>query len=220
MSKPRLTYFSSRGRGELIRVLLAEAGVDYEELAVGPFHPRERTPGFLEVLATGKLAYDALPLWEEADGFVIVQSDAIVRHIARTRGLYGAGDREATRCDVVLEGVKDARTEIMRVIQVDPSGRAEARADLVSEGIPRWLGYLERILAANRGGEGFFVGDSVTCADLAVWLLLETVTDNDLIASLAALPRLAAFKGRIQGRERVARYVASPTRYPAQLLPK
>lgn len=220
MSKPRLTYFSSRGGAELARILLAEAGEAFEERNVGLYHPTEKTPEFLEVKASGKLAFDALPLWEEPDGFAVVQSDAIVRHVARTRRLYGAGDREATQCDVVMEGVKDVRAEIFKLADADPQRRAEVREALVGERLPRWLGYLDRILGGNAGGEGFYVGGGVTCADLAVWYLLETMSINGLSGPLEAFPRLRAFNDRIGGRERIARHVASPTRFPPQVLPK
>jgi len=220
MELPRLTYFSSRGRAEPIRLLLVESGTPFEERSVGLYHPTEKTPAFLEVKASGKLAFDSLPLWEETDGFAVVESDAILRHLARTRGLYGASDREAALCDMIREGMKDIRAELSRLFSVEPPGRAAVREALVGEVLPRWLGYMDRILAKNEGGGGFIVGAQVTLADLSLYYLLESLTENELHGPLAALPRLAAFKERIAARPNLARYLASPERFPVQLLPR
>jgi glutathione S-transferase len=215
MALPRLTYFSSRGRAEPIRMLLAEAGVEYEEVNVGAFHPKEYPEAFQKMKEAGQLAFDALPLWEEGDGLRLVQSHAIVRHLARTHGLYGASAHEAARCDMIMEGVLDARMEVMRLMATPPEKRAELRASLVESTLPRWLGYFERLV----GPSGFFAGSSVTCADLAVFSLLEMVSDNRMDAALAALPKLSAFKARIAERPRIAAWLASPKRFPVQLLP-
>lgn len=220
MAQPRLTYFSSRGRAELVRLILAEAGVGYEEVRVGVFHPTEKTPEFLAVKGSGKLAFDALPLWEEVDGFSLVQSGAIVRHLARTRGLYGANDSEAARCDMILEGIQDTRDPIMKLASCEPAKRAELRAGITSTTLPRWLGYFNRILESNPACSGFFVGAGVTCADVAFYQLLEALIDNELAAPLDALPLLQAFKQRMEDRPGLGRYIKSPDRFPAQLLPK
>jgi hypothetical protein len=84
---------------------------------------------------------------------------------------------------MVMEGVKDARAEMGKVGQAEPHRRAEVRQALLGGGLPRWLGYFERLLAATEGSEGFFVGGGVTCADLSVWHLLEGLTENDLFGS-------------------------------------
>src|ERR1043166_5291188 len=99
MRHARLTYFSSRGRAELIRLVLAETAVVYEEIAVGEYDANALPPAFRALRSEGALAFDALPLWEEADGFRLVQSDAIVRYVARTHDRYGVGARDAARVD-------------------------------------------------------------------------------------------------------------------------
>lgn len=41
------------------------------------------------------------------DGLHLVQSQAIIRYLARKHGLAGACEADATRCDIVAEGIKD-----------------------------------------------------------------------------------------------------------------
>jgi len=65
---PRLVYFSSRGLTEPIRLVLAEAGVEYEDVGVGLYNPANQPQEFIKLKQSGKLDWDSLPLWEEEDG--------------------------------------------------------------------------------------------------------------------------------------------------------
>jgi glutathione S-transferase len=217
MALPRLTYFSTRGRAELIRLILAQAGAEYEEENVGPYDVTSKSPEFLALKAGGKLPFDALPLWQEPDGFTLAQSDAIARHVARAHGLYGADARESALCDMVMEGIKDLIAEVGKIWSVEPAKRAELRARLDGEIIPRWLGYFERIVARNDAG--FAVGRALTYADIALFHTVERLTDNRLASGLTGCPNLAALAERVRSQPRIAAYVSSPKRWPLQLLP-
>ena len=214
---PRLTYFSSRGRAELIRLVLAEAGVVYQEVSVGPYDPAAQPAAFVELRARGELAYDALPLWEEPDGFRLVQSDAIVRHLARTHWLYGATVREAARCDQFLAGIEDTRIEMRKLFGAAPSARPALREELVVSILPRWLGRLERQLVHEGGG--FVVGASPSLADVALAYLIETLRDNGFELALERCPSVVELAARMHERPGIAAHLASPARFPAQLLP-
>lgn len=223
MSMPTLTYFSSRGLAEQIRLLLAEAGVEYQEVSLGTFQPAGQPSDFEKLKASGKLPFGAVPLWEEASGLSLVQSDAIVRHLARTHHLYGRTAAEAACIDVVAEGVKDIRLNMRKIQLAEPAKRAEERENVVSTVLPRWLGHLNALLEKNAAlepdGAGFFVGSSLSYADLSVWLLLEAINDNGLAAPLEQCPALVAFEQRIRQRPRVHAWINSPKRFPKQLMP-
>jgi glutathione S-transferase len=215
MALPRLIYFSTCGRTELIRLILAQAGAEYEEENVGD--DASKTPEFLALKASGKLPFDALPLWQEPDGFTLAQSDAISRHVARAHGLYGADARESALCDMVMEGVKDLITDLGKMWFVEPAKRAELRARLDGEMVPRRLGYLERIVARN--DTGFAVGRAMTYADIALFHTVELLTVNHLASGLTSCPNLAALAERVRTQPRIAAYVGSPKRLLVQLLP-
>jgi glutathione S-transferase len=217
MTLPTLTYFSSRGRAELIRLVCAAAGVAYQEKKLGVYHPVDKTPDFEALKATGTLPFDMVPLWEEPDGFRLAESDAIVRHVARTHGLYGRDAREAARCDMIFSGADGLRVDLRRLVSVAPTERAALREELRERIVPRWLGYFERMLAAN-GGD-FIVGNAMTYADVALFLAFENLRDNGFGGTYAACPKLAAHAERIAAQPGLARYLASPERFPVQLLP-
>jgi glutathione S-transferase len=221
MSRPTLIYFAGRGRAELIRLVLAEAGVDYQEHVVGKGTPpaNGRPTDFAALKATGDLPFEALPVWEEPGGFRLAQSLAIACHIARAHGLVGRTPVEVARCDEWLGAVDDVRAQLRRLATAPAEERAALRTELRTSTLPRWLGYLDRKLRTNDEGRGFAVGAGVTIADLALWYLLELIRDNHFGEALERYPALVAYAQRIASRPRIAAWIASPRRPPFAPLP-
>jgi glutathione S-transferase len=211
MPLPKLVYFSSRGRAEVIRLALAEAAVPHEE---------ERFPNdaFAALKASGRLPFMAVPVWEE-DGLRLAQSGAILNHVGRAHGLRGSSPRDEALVDQALGAVDDVRAELRKLPGAEASKRPEVRAELQSATLPRWFGMLEKLLVANHGGDGFIAGAQLSVADLALWYLLELTVDNGFAAALADCPKLQAFAKRIAARPRIAAYLASPQRPPLQKFP-
>lgn len=221
MNKPTLVYFAARGRAEVIRLVLAEAGVDYLEHPVGKGTPPldGRPTDFAALKATGALPFEAVPVWEEPGGLHLAQSQAIAMHLARTHGLAGKGAAEAAQVEQWLGGIDDIRIEVRKLATAPAEQRAAIRAELRTATLPRWLGYLDRLLRANGEGAGFAVGAGLTVADLALWYLLELLRDNGLGEPIDAYPALVAHAQRIASRPRIAAYLASERRPKLVLLP-
>lgn len=220
MTTPTLIYFAARGRAELIRFVLSEAGVAWQEHPIGKDTPPVdgRPTDFTALKASGLLPFGAAPVWEE-DGLRLAQSQAIALHLARTHGLYGATEREHALVDQLLGAYDDIRLETRKLVTTPEGGRAALRKELLESTLPRWLGYLDPLLRQNQGGNGFFVGDKVTVADLAVFVLLEGIRDNRFGAATDRYPALAAFEARIAVRPRIAAYLSSPKRHKFIPLP-
>jgi len=214
MATPTLLYFPARGRAEIIRLLLAEAGADYREHPVGKGTAPQggRPTDLAALLADGSLPFGAVPVWEEPGGFRLAQSQAIAFHLARKHGLAGKDPLEQAKVEEWWGGVDDVRAELRKLYTTPPEQRAALRAELRTAILPRWLGQLERLLRANRGGAGFTVGEGLTVADLALYYLLEMLRDNGLGEPVDRAPALAALAGRIAARPRLAAYLASPRR--------
>jgi len=208
MAQPKLVYFATRGRAEVIRLACAEAGLQYEE---ENFDPKE---GFAALEASGRLPFQAVPVWEE-EGLRLAQSYAILNHVGRTHGLRGNNAREEALIDQALGAVEDVRTELRRLIAAPPEKRPEVRKELLETTLPKWFGMLEKLLGAN----AFVLGDRITVADLALWYLIEMAKDNGFGASLSACPKLQAFFERVAARPKIAAYQKSPRRHGLTKLP-
>jgi len=70
----------------------------------------------------------------------------------------------------------------------------------------------------KKNGTGFFVGSAITYADLLVWTYLETVLNDPSLFDLSKYEHLNKFKSDIEARPNIAKYRASPERYPVQSL--
>ena len=122
-------------------------------------------------------------------------------------------------------GYKRIATEFSTVVNTQSAGvsysaggvKANTR-QFISQG-----GQLQRTTSSTDlaiGGDGFFVGPSVTVADTSVFGFLELLVDNGLQDLLeSTYPGLFAFFERMKQRPNLARHLASPKRHPAvQLL--
>jgi glutathione S-transferase len=199
MTTPLLTYFDIRGRAETVRLILEEAAAPYRERRVTV----QEWPALKPDLLFGQL-----PIYEE-DGEQILQSQAIIRHLARRHGLYGRDERERTRCDVVAESVNDAQFQIMTWFW-SPEFHAQCAA-WEKDALPDRLARLQQLLKQNGGGDGFWVGSALTFADLLAWHYLDCVRAFSP-PTLARFAKLLAFKQRIETRPRIAQYLASSRR--------
>jgi glutathione S-transferase len=200
---PVITYFNVRGRAEPIRLILEERAVAYRERRVAV----EEWPALKPTLPFGQL-----PCYEHG-ALRIFQSHAIYRHLARTLDLYGRDETERVRCDVVEEACVDAQGDIAGFFWKPDF--ADKRADYAANHLPQLLNRMQNLLLENRGGSGFWSGEQLSYVDFLAWHFLDYVRPFSN-ATLQEFGALYAFKQRIESRQRIAAYLASPRR-PATL---
>jgi glutathione S-transferase len=98
----------------------------------------------------------------------------------------------------------------------DQKKEAKRRApDFVKERMPKYLGWLERVL--ERNGGRWLVGLDLTYADLSAFQVVEGLRyafPNAMARLEAKLPRLVALRDRVAARPRIAAYLASSRRIP------
>lgn len=195
----RLRYFPIRGRGEQIRLFLHALQQPFEDVPVR----RDQFPE-LKKEGPGTLAFGSLPLLEE-DGFKLVQGPVILGYLARKHGVAPTDLQQAARADAITLGAEDLRSKYFGLFGENSEEKKAAFRD--GDWKTRWLPSLEGLLALN-GDSGFFVGSSLTHADIAVWDAVDAVLSNVPGTSLEGFPRLAKFREEIAGRSAVAAYLA------------
>lgn len=213
-NKPSLTYFSSRGLAEPIRVILAEAGVDYDEVGLGAYSREPYPQPFVDLKASGVLPFGVVPLWKE-DGLLITQSQAIIRHLGRKYHLDGKDEHERCKVDEICEGLTDFRVAV-RGAATGPDKEAAKKA-IFGEILPKWLAIFDHLLKSNHGGNGWLVGEGFTLADIGLWIGLESLHDQGM-SDLAGHPLLKAYQARCEARPGIASWKNNPKRYPVQKL--
>ena len=92
-----------------------------------------------------------------------------------------------------------------------PDAPSAQRLFLTGRFRQRWLPAFDGLLELN-GDTGFFVGDDITWADLAVFDILDSMVQWVQGANLDNHPRVARFFDAIRERPRIAAYLASDRR--------
>jgi glutathione S-transferase len=207
-----LHYFFLRGLGEVPRLLLELSETPYDSVMY--FSRKEK-----EYKAFAP--FGQMPLYTDKTlgGTWLAQQGAIVRHIARRLGMGGQTEKDEATIDMLFEGAKDIQGEQRRraclfvFVLLLLSAPAHACAlsgkkDFVHEGAASEsadAGKLRMYLAAADkvlGDKKFFVYDTATYADVAMFHVLSTLEEivgpNNSYLTDAGFPRLLAFVRRFR----------------------
>jgi len=175
--KIRLRYFPFPGRAGAIRDALRIGGIAFEDAHVPP----DRFPA---LKASGELPFGSLPVLDvETRGTKVsaAQSNAILRFVGRRSGLYPTNDDlRALKVDEALDLGEDLYHLLTpSMVEGNAERRMAMRKVLAEETLPRWIGFLERLLVAN-GRTGFVAGDALTVADLKLYWISDKLTNGTL----------------------------------------
>jgi glutathione S-transferase len=174
MRRYELYYWPTiQGRGEFIRLALEEAGAPYSDVA--------RRPGGMKKMMkmlSGEgvaMAPFAPPFLKDGD-LVIAQTANILSYLAPRIGLGSGDDKKSalerelqlTIADLVAETHDTHHPISASLYYADQKSEARKRSVVfVRERIPKYLGWLEKVL--ERSGGAFLLGRRLTYVDLSVF---------------------------------------------------
>ena len=211
------------GRGEFVRLALEEGGADYVDVARQPEGGgRAPVQRMLEPAEDGHTPY-APPILK-AGKLLVSQTANILLYLGpRLRlapkaepGRLWTHQLQLTLADLVVEA-HDTHHPIAKSLYYEEQKAESLRRaeNFRTLRLPKYLGYFERLLAANPGGERHLVGKSISYADLSLFQVLEGL-DYAFPRTMRRLkgshPGLAALQREVARRPRIAAYVASPRR--------
>jgi len=209
-----------QGRGEFVRLALEYAGADYRDVAR---ESRSGMAGLMRGLEEGERPSFAPPYLR--DGEVVVgQTAAILLYLGPRLGLTPDDeiDRlwvhqiQLTIADLVAEA-HDTHHPVGAGLYYEEQKPESARraAEFRAERIPKFLGWLERIVERNPAGSGWLVGEAPTYADLSAFQAVEGLRYAFPKAAARALkqaPRLAALAERVSRLPAIRAYLGSDRR--------
>jgi len=199
MSEAKFYYFDIRGRGESCRLALHLANVKFEEQRIS-FN--DQWPTIKPTIPFGQLPY-----YEEGN-VKIPQSQAILRHVARTNGLYGSSVEDATEIDVITEAALD----ILDLSIAAAFGSANKTMDETLAEYRSKIAFHLDNLEKRLSNKTWFVTDSATIADCAVYDALENYVKNLAPVQFKAHPSLQQFCFRFSTIPRISNYLSSGRR--------
>jgi glutathione S-transferase len=213
------------GRGELVRLVLEEAGADYVDVAR---LSEDEGGGLAPLLAfvrgepPGQPGY-APPILVHGE-MVLAQSAAICAYLARRHGLVPDDEQlrsQALQLQLTVGDVCDEAHDTHHPISVtlyyedqkDAAKRAAAK--FIEERLPGFLGYFERVI--DRSGGPWLMGDVLTYPDLSLFQLVEGLAyafPKGFAKVAGDTPRVLALRDRVAERPRISAYLASDRRLP------
>ncbi|GGC84881.1 glutathione S-transferase [Chelatococcus reniformis] len=213
-----------QGRGEFVRLALEAAAAPYVDVARSGRRGMDEMLGLMQGadLATPPFAP---PFLRDGD-LVIGQTAAILLHLGGKLGLAPADEAgrlwthqiQLTVTDLVAEAHDSHHPIAVGLYYEDQRKEAKRRAqDFCRERMPKFLGWLERVLGQNPAGDSHLVGADLTYADLSLFQIVQGLTyafPQAAQRTLAETPRVAALAARVKGIPAVAAYLASPRRIP------
>lgn len=212
-----------QGRGEFVRLALEEAAAPYDDVG-------RRGDGADFAAVAAVLAPDGgprppfAPPVLKAGERLIAQTANILLFLGARHGLapdeedagFWTHQLQLTLADWVDE-IHDTHHPLGPSLYYEdqkPEAARRARAFL-DERLPKFMGYFERVLAAN--GSGFLVGTGVTYADLSLFQVLAGLRyafPNALVRIEDGYPCVSVLHARVAERPRIAAYLESPRRIP------
>lgn len=199
----KLTYFPFGGRGEQIRLFLHAFGQSFEDVHVN-------RAAFVEMKGQGPgvLPFGSLPVLQDGE-LVLAQGPVILSYLARKHGAMPADAGEAARADSICWAAEDLRVKYYG--QAGSSATDEQRTGFVQDvWIGRWRPNLEALLALN-GGNGFFVGESLTHADIGIWDVVDNLSRKVEGVNFDDAPLLQAFYEGVKATPAIGEYLGKRT---------
>merc|ERR1711994_134350 len=178
----RLTYFPARGRAEISRLILAHAGVKFDDI-------RLTGEDFAKVKPL--LPYGSMPILEYK-GEVICESMALNK----------------SKADEIVLAVNGIFESVAKCLFAPEGEKAGLKKKLIEETLPQKFGQLEGRLCLN-GGQ-FFSGNALTYADIMLVVLQDNLRSAvigggdviekfpkmcNLFQRVSCLPNIKAWRG-------------------------
>lgn len=224
----KLYYWPTiQGRGEFIRLALEEAGADYVDVARLSERDGGGVPAMLVLLNSKEI--DQLPFAPpilQSGKRLIAQTANILLYLGGRHKLAPAGEAgrlwthqlQLTMADFLVEA-HDIHHPLAKSLYYEEQRREAKRraADFLPARLPKFLGYMERVLAQNPSGSSHLVGARLSYADLSLFQIVDGLRYAFPKAMARLEPkhkRVAALHGRVAARPRIAAYAASGRRIP------
>ena len=185
-----LTYFNTRGRAEPIRLILAQAGVDYEDKRITREQWAQLKP---------QTPFGHIPILE-VDGKVLSGSLPVTRFLAERHGLAGSNDVENAEIAGIVDCITDLIAQMIKwMSEKDETCKAELKKEMDKVHTPKHLSNLEKHITA----EGWLYGSKVTYADLIFFNFSHHLSDE----VLAKYPGLKGLREKVEALPNIAKWL-------------
>lgn len=210
------------GRGEFVRLALEDAGAAYIDVTREPSRGTDEMMALMKSRTELQLPF-APPFLKDGDQLVSHVAN-ILFHLGPKLGLAPEDEGLRTFANGLQLTITDFLAEVHDThhpiatskYYEEQKQEAKARAaEFITNRIPKFLGYFERVLERNPARSGTIAGSAVTYVDLSlfqVWQGLAYAFPKAMKHHAGHYPGLAKLHDTVKTRPRLAAYLASPRR--------
>eukprot|EP00058_Branchiostoma_floridae_P022605 XP_002608095.1 hypothetical protein BRAFLDRAFT_91427 [Branchiostoma floridae] len=172
----KLTYFNGRGSAEIVRLVFAAGGIEYEDVRL----ERDQWPDLKPNTPMGQV-----PILE-VDGTMLCQSNSIARYVAKQAGLAGKTPLEQARVDMIMDGMEEMGSKgYAAYFEKNEDIKAERTKEYEDTFLPQFFTFLNKLV----GDSGHFVGSELTLADITFFNMAT------LVGTWMKVPNVDEFSG-------------------------
>ncbi|CAF3362791.1 unnamed protein product [Rotaria sp. Silwood1] len=190
----KLIYFAGRGLAETSRMLFKAAGQEFQDYRypivindgqyIRPEWDADKS----------KYIYEKIPVLEIDGGkYVIAQSKAIERFLARRFNMLGSNDIEAAIIDAAGEQILDLKQAYNKA----KTAGADSVKKFFEEDLTKTFTAFEK--QANKNKSGYWIGSSLSLFDIQLYNLIHFFDDQQSVQkALENCPTLKAIHDKVE----------------------
>ncbi|CAF0932754.1 unnamed protein product [Rotaria sp. Silwood1] len=190
----KLIYFAGRGLAETSRMLFKAAGQEFQDYRypivindgqyIRPEWDADKS----------KYIYEKIPVLEIDGGkYVIAQSKAIERFLARRFNMLGSNDIEAAIIDAAGEQILDLKQAYNKA----KTAGADSVKKFFEEDLTKTFAAFEK--QANKNKSGYWIGSSLSLFDIQLYNLIHFFDDQQSVQkALENCPTLKAIHDKVE----------------------
>lgn len=218
-----------QGRGEFVRLILEEAGAEYNDVARLSEAEGGGTQSMLKFIESESPQFKPLaPPFivdrERTELGPISQTANILSYLAPKLDLAGKNEAERLQANQVQLTISDFLVEIHDTHH--PIGKSLFYEDQIEQAklytpqflenrIGKFLGYFEQLIELNGTKSGWTIGNNLTYPDLSIFQIISGLGyafPNAMSSISDNYPGLNRLKERVQSRPRIEAYLQSERR--------
>ncbi len=211
-----------QGRGEFVRLALEAGGAEYDDVA--RLSGRGKGIDAMMHLMNDVSRAPFAPPFLKAGKLLIAQTANILQYLGPRLGLgykneaarLWAHQLQLTVTDFVAE-IHDTHHPLASSLYYEEQKTEAFKRTryFLTERLPKYLGYFERMIENNATGRGYVIGRSLSCVDLSMFQLiagLRYAFPRAMSRRRRVHPRLHSLHDKVTSNTNVAAYLASERR--------
>ncbi|CAF0917974.1 unnamed protein product [Brachionus calyciflorus] len=200
MVKYKLYYFNVKGRAELIRLIFALSGQDFEDVRF----QMDQWSEYKKNTPLGQVPYLEM-VEDNGKVFKLGQTLSIARYLSRKFKLTGTDLEEQALVESYGDLIYDLQNEIVRPrFEQDETKKSQMLKKLFDETIPKYFQVLENLISNNSCG--YLASCGLTWPDLFLFTVIDNWLAEKKDSLLANYPHIKTLEEKVRNNAKISEW--------------